>query len=132
MKEKTHIRGHLHGHSAFVPDCWPDTLGLPLVDDFVKDVGRHGRPLQMVADNALYLLIGKGDGMLRQREGIHVRRQRCYRYGRIGSCEHFRPCAHVCFVNVFDNIFKAELEGMTSISEYPAKQERNVPSSLRS
>lgn len=95
-EKKTHIRGHLHGHSAFVPDCWPDTLGLPLVDDFVKDIGRHAGPLQMVADNALYLLIGKGDGMLRQREGIHVRRQGCYGYGGsdlVSISAHALTCA---------------------------------------
>jgi hypothetical protein len=28
------------------------------------------------------------------------------------------------FVNVFNNVFEAELKGMTSIIEYPAKQER--------
>ena len=115
MKKKTQTRDHLHGRPAFVPDCWPDTLGLPLVDDFVKDVGRHTGPLQMVAGKALYLLIGKGDGMLRQREGTHVRRQWCSCYGRIGSCEHFCPCAHVCFIDVFDNVFEAELKGKLDI-----------------
>jgi hypothetical protein len=61
--------------------------------------------------------------MLREREGIHVRRQRCYGHGGVGSCEHFCPCAHVCFVNVFNNIFEAELKRVTSMVEYPAKQE---------
>jgi hypothetical protein len=112
-EKNTRIRGQLHDRSAFVPNGWPDTFGLPLVDDFVQDIGRHAGSRQMVADNALYLLIGEGDGMLRKREGIHVRRQRCYRYGRVGPCEHFCPSAHVCFIDVLDNVFEAELEGVT-------------------
>ena len=122
--KNTRIRGHLHGGSAFIPDGWPDTFDFPLVNDLVKDIGRHVGPLQMVAYNALYLLIGEGDGVLREREGIHVRGQRCYGYGRIGLCEHFCPRAHVCVVDVFDNVFEAKLKGMTSISKYPPKQER--------
>jgi len=64
--------GRLHNRPLFVPDDWPDTFGLPFVDDFVKDFRRHAGSLQMVADNALYLLTGEGDGMLREREGVHV------------------------------------------------------------
>ena len=75
MKKIPVSESRLH-RSLIVPHDWPDTFGLPLVDDFVKDFSRHGRPLQTVADNALYLLIGEGDGMLRQRVGIHVCRQR--------------------------------------------------------
>ncbi len=120
--KNTRIRGRLHDRSPFVLYNWPNTFGLPLVNDFVKDVGRHAGPLQMVADNALYLFIGQGDGMLREREGIHVRRQRCYGYGGVGPCEHFCPCAHVCFVYVFDNIFEAELKGVTPTAEYPVSQ----------
>lgn len=80
----------------------------------------------MVADDALYLLIGEGDGMFREREGIHVCRQRCYGYGGVRAREHFRPCTHMCFVYVLDEIFKAELKGVISIAEYLVNRE-NVP-----
>ncbi len=122
--ENTRIKGRLRDRPTFVPDDWPDTFGLPLVDDFVKDVGRHARPLQMVIDNALYLLIGESNVMLREREGTHVRRQRRHRYGGVGPCEHFCPSANVCFVDILDNIFEAELKGVTSIAECPVNRER--------
>jgi hypothetical protein len=89
-------KGRLHSHPLFVPYDWPDTIGLPLVDDFVKDFSRHAGPLQMVADNALYLLVGECDGMLRKREGIHICRQRCYDYGGsdlVSISAHAHTCA---------------------------------------
>jgi|SRR5712672_1543486 len=114
--KSTRIRGRLHDRSSLAPDGWPATFGLPLVNDFVKDISRHIGTLQMVANNALYLLIGESDGVLREGEDVHVRAQRCSGHWRIGPCEHFRPCAHMCFIDVFDNLFETKLNGRTSIS----------------
>ena len=110
MKD-TRIRGRLHERSSLPPNGRPATFRLPLVNDFVKDIGRHNRALEMIANDALHFLIREGDGMLREREGVHVRAQRCSSYRRFRPGEHFRPCAHVSLIDVFYNIFQAELSG---------------------
>jgi hypothetical protein len=47
-------------------DVWPATFGFPLIDDFVKDIRCHVWSLQLVTENALYLLVGERDSMLRE------------------------------------------------------------------
>jgi hypothetical protein len=124
--KNTRIRGRLHDHSSSTPDSWPATFGLPLVNDLVQDIGRHVGSFQVVANDTLYLLIGEGDGMLREQKGVHVCGQRCSRHGRLGLCEHFRPCAHVCLVDVLDDVFKAELDKRRRYEKTPTSERRTL------
>ncbi len=39
------IRGRLQDHSSLTPNGWPAAFRFPLVNDFVKDISRHGGPL---------------------------------------------------------------------------------------
>jgi hypothetical protein len=117
--KNTRIRGRLHDHSSLTPNGRPATFRLPLVNDFVKHISRHSRALEMVASDTLHLLVGEGDGMLRERDGVHVRAQRCSDHRRFRPGEHFRPCAHVSLVDVFYNVFQAELSEETLNPEQP-------------
>jgi hypothetical protein len=113
------VRGRRHDRSSLTPNGRPDAFRLPLVNNFVKGISRHGGPLEMIANNTFHLLIREGDGMLRERECVHVCRQRCSGHWRFRPGEHFRPCARVSFVDVVYNVFQAELSVEMLSAEQP-------------